>query len=132
LLRYLIVADVGKALHYRSARAQLEGGAVMGIGIALCEELCYNDGQLLNADAFQYRLPAIREVPENLQVIMVENGDGPGPFGSKAIAQVSIGCVTPAICNAVCDAIGVRLTASPFTSEKVLSALGALTNKEVK
>ncbi len=126
LLRYMTLADAGKVLHYRSAKGQLEGGAVMGMGIALCEELLYEDGQLLNADPFQYRLPLLREVPRDTRVLMVENGDGPGPFGSKAIAQVSISCVSPAVCNALYDALGVRLTSTPFTPEKVLRALGLL------
>ena len=61
--QYAIMADAGKVLHYNSARGQLEGGAVMGFGIALFEELRYEDGQVQNADAFQYRLPLMKDVP---------------------------------------------------------------------
>lgn len=124
VLKYAILADAGTVLHYPSARGQLEGGAVMGFGIALGEELVYEDGQVLNADAFQYRLPLNPDMPPVFATLMLERGDGPGPFGSKGIAQTSIPCVAPAIGNAIADAIGVTLTATPFTAERVLRALG--------
>ncbi len=126
VLQYSLVADAGKALHYLSAQSQVEGGAVMGFGIALFEELLYRDGQLQNADAFQYRLPLMRDIPESFHSFILENGDGPGPFGSKGIAQTSIPCAAPAIANAVYDATGARLQSTPFTPEKILRALGKL------
>lgn len=124
VLRYSLVGDAGKALHYLSAKRQIEGGAIMGFGISLFEELSYEDGQLQNADAFQYRLPLMADLPESFHSSLVENGDGPGPFGSKGIAQTSIGCVAPAIGNAIRDAIGVHIRSTPFTPEKILRALG--------
>jgi CO/xanthine dehydrogenase Mo-binding subunit len=126
ILQYAAVADAGTIMHYRSAKAQIEGGAVMGFGAALSEQIVYEEGQLLNADAFQYRLPLMSDVPENFQVLLLENGDGPGPFGAKGVAQVSIPCVAPAVCNAIYDAVGVRLTSIPFTPESILRALGTL------
>ncbi|HLY65099.1 MAG TPA: hypothetical protein VKU60_06175, partial [Chloroflexota bacterium] len=66
------------------------------------------------------------EVPRDFQVVFEEKGDGPGPFGSKAVAQVSISTLSPAICNAICDATGARLRSTPFTPEKVLRAMGVL------
>jgi CO/xanthine dehydrogenase Mo-binding subunit len=125
VLKYAAIADAGKALHYPSAQGQVQGGAVMGFGIALLEELRYEDGQLLNGDAFQYRLPLMRDIPQEFHVSIVENRDGPGPFGSKGMAQTSISCVAPAICNAIFDATGVRLRTTPFGPEKLLRALGA-------
>ncbi|MBM2809320.1 MAG: aldehyde oxidase [Chloroflexi bacterium] len=123
VLRYAIAADAGRALHRNSAKGQIEGGAVMGFGLALFEEVAYDEGQLLNADAFQYRLPLMRDIPNILSSSMVENGDGPGPFGAKGLAQVGIPGPAPAIGNAIYDAIGVRLRSTPFTPEKVLRAL---------
>jgi len=130
LLQFTTVADAGKVLHYPSARGQIDGGAVMGLGQCLYEELLYQEGQLQNADAFQYRLPLMTDFPQSLRSIILENGDGPGPFGSKAIAQVSIPCVAPAIGNAICDAIGVRLRSIPFSPEKILRGLGAVSTDE--
>ncbi|MPZ12986.1 MAG: molybdopterin-dependent oxidoreductase [Chloroflexi bacterium] len=129
VLRYAILAEAGKILHYNSARGQLEGGAVMGFGLALFEELRYEDGQVQNADAFQYRLPLMRDVPPSFQVLITENGDGPGPFGAKGIAQTSIPCVAPAVANAIFDAVGVPVSSTPITPEKVLRALGTLTDR---
>ncbi len=129
VLRYAAVADAGKVLHYTAARGQIEGGAVMGFGAALTEEVVYGEGQLLNGDAFQYRLPQMRDIPEEFSTTMIERGDGPGPFGSKGIAQTSIPCAAPAIANAIFDAVGARLDSTPLSPEKVLRAMNALEPK---
>ena len=126
VLQYVTVADAGKVLHYGSAAGQVVGGAIMGFGLALTEELVHEGGQVQNADAFQYRLPLMLDVPEKFQVDLLEFGGGPGPFGSKGVAQTSIPCVAPAIGNAIYDAIGVQLPTSPFTPDRVLAALGKI------
>ncbi len=126
VLQLSAVADAGKALHYRSSQGQVEGGAIMGLGLGLFEELQYRDGELRNAHPLQYRLALLGDMPEAFRTSIVENGDGPGPFGSKGLAQTSIPCVTPAINNAICDAIGVHLRSAPFAPEKILRALGML------
>ena len=126
VLQFSVVADAGTALHEGSAKAQVDGGAVMGFGHALFEEVVYQDGQLQNGDPFQYRLPLMGDVPELFFSSMMEKGDGPGPFGSKGMSQTSIVTVAPAIGNAICDAIGVRVRSLPITPEKILKALGKL------
>jgi CO/xanthine dehydrogenase Mo-binding subunit len=132
LLQFSIAVDAGKVLHYRSAAGQLESGVIMGIGATLSEELHYEEGQLLNADAFQYRLPQMRDLPETIATVMLENGDGPGPFGSKGIGNAGPPVPSPAVGNAIADAIGVRITSIPFTAEKVLAALGAIEGRGEK
>lgn len=124
--QFSVVADAGKALHYPSAKAQVDGGVVMGFGHALFEEVIYQEGQILNADPFQYRLPVMQEIPESFHSSMLENHDGPGPFGSKGMSQTSIVTVAPAIGNAIYDAVGVRMRSLPITPEKILKALGKL------
>jgi CO/xanthine dehydrogenase Mo-binding subunit len=126
VLQFAVVVDAGRALHYRSAKSQMQGGAIMGVGHALFEEEVYEEGQLLNGDPFQYRLPLMPDIPQAFYALMVENGDGPGPFGSKGMSQTSIVTVAPAIANAICDALGVRVQSLPITPEKVLRALGKL------
>jgi CO/xanthine dehydrogenase Mo-binding subunit len=126
ILRYAVIADAGKAIHYPSAKAQADGGAVMGFGHALFEETIYQDGQFQNGDPFQYRLPLMKDIPENFHSSMLEKGDGPGPFGSKGMAQTSIVTVGPAIGNAIYDALGARVRSLPITPEKILRALGKL------
>ncbi len=126
ILGYAVIADAGKAIHYPSAKAQVDGGAVMGFGHALFEETIYQDGQFQNGDAFQYRLPVMQDIPNNFYSSMLEKGDGPGPFGSKGMAQTSIVTVGPAIGNAVYDALGVRVRSLPITPEKILRAMGKI------
>jgi len=126
VLQFSVVTDAGTALHYPSAKGQMDGGAVMGLGHALFEEVIYQDGQLQNGDPFQYRLPVMRDLPEAFHSSMLEKGDGPGPFGSKGMSQTSIVVVAPAIGNALCDAIGVRISSLPITPEKILQALGKI------
>jgi CO/xanthine dehydrogenase Mo-binding subunit len=126
ILGYSVIADAGKAIHYPSAKAQTDGGAVMGFGHALFEETIYQDGQFQNGDPFQYRLPTMKDIPEDFYSSMLEKGDGPGPFGSKGMAQTSIVTVGPAIGNAVYDALGVRVRSLPITPEKILRAMGKL------
>ena len=126
ILRYSVIADAGKALHYPSAKAQVDGGAVMGFGHALFEETIYEEGQLQNGDAFQYRLPVMKDIPEVFYSSMLEKEDGPGPFGSKGMSQTSIVTVAPAIGNAVYDALGVRVRSLPLTPEKILRVLGKI------
>jgi len=129
VLQFSVVADAGKAIHYPSAKAQVEGGAVMGFGHALFEEVVYQDGQLLNGHPSQYRLPVMADIPEAFHASMLENEDGPGPFGSKGMSQTSIVTVAPAIGNAIYDAIGARVRSLPITPEKVLRALGKIAER---
>jgi CO/xanthine dehydrogenase Mo-binding subunit len=126
ILGYAVIADAGKAIHYPSAKSQVDGGAVMGFGHALFEETVYQDGQFQNGDPFQYRLPVMKDIPVDFYSSMLEKGDGPGPFGSKGMAQTSIVTVAPAIGNAVYDALGVRVRSLPITPEKILRAMGKI------
>jgi CO/xanthine dehydrogenase Mo-binding subunit len=126
ILSYSVIADAGKAIHYPSAKAQADGGAVMGFGHALFEETIYQDGQLQNGDPLQYRLPVMKDIPEEMHSSMLEKGDGPGPFGSKGMAQTSIVTVAPAIGNAIYDALGVRVRSLPISPENILRTMGKI------
>jgi CO/xanthine dehydrogenase Mo-binding subunit len=125
LLRLCGVGDAGKAIHHMSARRQIEGGAVLGIGLSLFEDTIYADGHLQNGHVRSYRLPAIGDMPAEFSSVLIENGDGPGPFGAKGLAQTSLPCIAPAVGAAIRDAIGNYVRSTPFTPEKVLDALDA-------
>ncbi len=125
LHRYISIADVGKAIHPLQCEAQEEGGVMMGIGHTFFEHMVYQDGQLLNPSLIDYRIPAMPDLPEELRSILVENGDGPGPYGSKGIGESGLMPTVPAIANALARAIGVRLTDLPLTPERVRQAIGA-------
>ncbi len=125
VLRYVSVADVGKAINPRECEAQEEGGAMMGIGHTFFEQMVYEGGQLLNPSPIDYRLPVMSDLPDEYRSILVENADGPGPYGAKGIGESGLLPTAPAIANAVARAVGVRIKDLPMTPERVLKAIAA-------
>lgn len=123
LKKFISVADVGKAIHPEHCIAQEEGAAMQGIGHTFFEELIYDNGQLINPNLVDYRVPTFSEVPEEFHTVLVENGDGPGPFGVRGMAEGGILSVAPAVCNAIDRATGVRIRDLPLTPERVWRAL---------
>jgi CO/xanthine dehydrogenase Mo-binding subunit len=125
LRKFISVADVGKAIHPEHCVAQEEGAAMQGIGHTFFEQLIYDNGQLLNPNLVDYRVPTFAEVPEEFHTVLVENGDGPGPFGVRGMAEGGILSVAPSVCNAIDRATGVRIKDLPLTPERVWRALRA-------
>ena len=123
LLKYVSLADVGKAIHPILCEGQDEGGVMNAIGHSLLEEMIYKDGQLLNPNLIDYRVPTFDHLPKGFETILVENQNGPGPFGSKGTGEGGLLPVAPAIGNAVYRATGVRLYDLPLTPERVWYAL---------
>ena len=123
LKKFISVADVGKAIHPEHCIAQEEGAAMQGIGHTFFEQLIYDNGQLLNPNLIDYRIPTFSEVPEEFHAVLVENGDGPGPFGVRGMAEGGILSVAPSVCNAIDRATGVRIRDLPLTPERVWRAL---------
>jgi CO/xanthine dehydrogenase Mo-binding subunit len=121
--RYITVADVGKAINPVQAEGQDEGATVQGLGHTLFESLQYDGGQPLNANLVDYRVPTFTDLPHEFQSALVENGDGPGPYGAKGMGESGIVSVAPAIGNAICRATGVRIYDLPLTPERVWRAL---------
>lgn len=125
VLRYVSVADIGRAINPRECEAQEEGALMMGLGHTFFEQMVYEHGQLLNPSLIDYRIPAMSDLPRESQSILIENGDGPGPYGAKGIGESGLLPTAPAIANAVARATGVRLTDLPLTPERVWRALDA-------
>jgi CO/xanthine dehydrogenase Mo-binding subunit len=123
LHRYISIADVGKAINPLQCEAQEEGGVMMGIGHTFFEQMIYEDGQLLNPSLIDYRIPAMADLPEEFRSILIENGDGPGPFGAKGIGESGLMPTAPAIANALARATGLRLKALPLTPERIRQAM---------
>ncbi|MDP2728312.1 MAG: molybdopterin-dependent oxidoreductase, partial [Dehalococcoidia bacterium] len=122
LTRLACAHDVGKAINPMSVEGQIEGGVVQGIGYALGEEVLWENGDVANATLGDYRTPTSVDVPL-LPVSLVESPDPRGPFGAKGIGEPTIVPTAPAIANAVCNAVGVRIKDLPLTPQKVLSAI---------
>jgi CO/xanthine dehydrogenase Mo-binding subunit len=125
ILQYVSVTDAGKMIHPLHCRGQDEGAAVFGIGLSLGEELVYRDGQLANPNLIDYRIPRFRDIPQSFTTRILEQGGGPGPYGSKGMGEGGILASAPAICNAVYDAVGVRLYEVPLKGERVWRAVNA-------
>jgi CO/xanthine dehydrogenase Mo-binding subunit len=123
ILKYVSLTDAGKMIHPLQCQGQDEGAAIFGIGQALFEDLVYQDGQLVNPNLVDYRLPRFRDLPRSFNTFILEEGGGPGPYGAKGMGEGGILAVAPAVCNAVYDAIGVRIRVVPLNSEKVWRAL---------
>jgi CO/xanthine dehydrogenase Mo-binding subunit len=125
LIKYVSLADVGQAIHPVLCEGQDEGGVMNALGHSLLEEMVYKDGQLLNPNLVDYRVPTFSDLPMGFETILVENHNGPGPFGAKGTGEGGLLPVAPAIGNALYKATGVRLYHLPLTPERVWQALQA-------
>jgi len=122
VLNAYTAADIGKAINPKNVEGQIEGGTVQGIGMALMEEQVIKEGITLNSDLTGYLIPTSIDIPR-FTTRLVENEDSEGPFGAKGIGEPATIATSPAIANAIYDAIGVRIFDLPITPEKILKAL---------
>lgn len=124
VLRHVSVGDAGKMLNPAQVVGQDEGAAVMGVGHAMMEHLILDDaGRVRNLGAVDYRIPTIKDMPDQLVSASIENGDGPGPYGAKGISEGSLLCVVPAVAAAIRDATGAVIHDLPMSPERVWAAL---------
>ena len=123
VLKYVSIADAGKAINPQVCHTQEQGAFLQGLGQALFEETVYENGLMLTPDALTYRLPKISDLPDEQVNILFENGNGAGPYGAKGLGESGLIPVPSAIANAVDDAVGVRVTDLPVTGEKIWRGL---------
>lgn len=117
------VGDVGLAINPALAEGQDIGAATMGMGIGLFEELVYEGSQLMNGSILDYRLPRFSDLPKQVELHLVQNRDGVGPYGAKGGGEASLNSMAANIANAVDRAVGVRIRQAPLTPERVWRAL---------
>jgi CO/xanthine dehydrogenase Mo-binding subunit len=122
VLRYIAAHDVGRAINPLSVEGQISGAVAQGLGMALLEEVVLDEGTNLTAGFFQYLVPTATDVPD-IEVIVLESGEGMGPFGARGIGEPPIGPPLAAVANAIRDAVGARPTTLPITPERVLACL---------
>src|SRR5262249_54026378 len=129
--RLVNVADVGKPVNPKIVDAQLSGGATMQLGFTMFEKMELDAEQVTNASLADYKIPGIRDIPpmEN-EAVPAEQHDG--PFGAKGVGESGTFGVSPAIANAIYDAVGVRLTELPLTAEAVYRAIRRKQNKPLE
>ncbi len=122
VLKIVAAHDVGRAINPMYVEGQIEGGAQMGVGYALTEELQVREGRVLNPTLLDYRMPTALDMPP-IESVIVETADPEGPFGAKGVGEMGGNPTAAAIANAVYNAIGIRLNQLPMTGERVLQAL---------
>lgn len=123
--RYVAIQDVGRALNPALVEGQLFGGAVQSVGWGLFERLSFGeDGTPQSATLMDYVIPRSTQSPD-LQAVLVEVPSRVGPYGAKGVGEPPVVPGAAAIANAVCAAVGARVTSIPITAEKVLEALQA-------
>ena len=124
IVKLILVSDIGRALNPQQVEAQDEGAAVMGLGHSFMEQLLLDDrGRIRNLGALDYRIPTIQDTAESLHSILIENEDGPGPFGAKGAGEGGILAIAAAVGAAVNEAAGIQLRDLPMTPERVWRAV---------
>ncbi|MBI5841224.1 MAG: molybdopterin-dependent oxidoreductase [Chloroflexi bacterium] len=121
--RLVMAVDSGVIINPLTASGQIEGGMTQALGYAVCEEMRYNDkGRAIERDLDRYHIFRADEMPE-LETIFVETFEPSHPFGVKAVAEIPMDGVAPAVGNAILDAVGANVDENPVTPEKVWRAL---------
>lgn len=124
---YRAYQDCGTPINPALAMGQIYGGVMKAIGHSLYEEMIYDDaGRCVNPRFLDYKIPSIREVPEDFRVVLMPVADEIGPFGGKSVSEISLNGAAPAIAIAIHDAVGAWVREWPFTPERVLRAMGKL------
>jgi CO/xanthine dehydrogenase Mo-binding subunit len=126
------VADVGTPINPAIVETQLSGAATMQLGFTMFEKMEFDAGQVTNASLADYKIPGILDIPPDMQNEAVDANQASGPFGAKGVGETGTFSVSPAIANAIEDAVGVRLTGLPLTAEAVYRALRAKDNKPLE
>jgi selenium-dependent xanthine dehydrogenase len=118
VLRVVAAADGGRALNPQAFLGQVEGGIVMGIGTALMEEFVLEDGIPHTRRWRDYRTPLIGDMPE-MDIHLAEHPISTGPYGAKGIGELPSIPTAPAICNAIYNAVGLRVNSLPVKPEEI-------------
>ena len=121
--RIVNVADCGTPINPELVKTQLSGAAIMQLGFTLTEEMMFDNGQLRNPSLADYKIPGIRDIPLKIENEAVDATQHDGPFGAKGVGESATFGLSPAIANAIHDAVGVRLTELPITPERLYRAL---------
>lgn len=122
------VADCGHVVSPKTARSQLIGGAIGGIGMALMEEVVIDHryGRLVNNNFADYHVPVNADIPQ-IEALFVNKPDPYiNPMGAKGMAEIALIGMAPAVANAVYNATGKRVRELPITPDKLVSKDGAM------
>jgi CO/xanthine dehydrogenase Mo-binding subunit len=122
--RMVNVGDVGTPINPKIVETQLSGASIMQLGFTLLEKMQFDErGQLRNASLAEYRIPGFLDIPAVITNEAVVAEQRTGPFGAKGVGETGTFGVSPAIANAVHDAVGVRISSLPLTPEAIFMAM---------
>ncbi|MGN0372700.1 MAG: molybdopterin-dependent oxidoreductase [Enterocloster sp.] len=122
LLKVIAAHDVGRVINPQKIEGQLQGSCSMGQGYALSEQYPCRNGYPVFRQYRELGLPKAEDTPD-YEMILIENPEPTGPFGAKGISEVATVPITPAILNAIYNAVGVRINRIPATPEVILDAI---------
>ncbi|MGM0438301.1 MAG: xanthine dehydrogenase family protein molybdopterin-binding subunit [Bacillota bacterium] len=120
---YVASHDVGQAINPSSVKNQIYGGVQMGVGMALMEEIEYDENGIPENPSFSnYHLVNAPDMPD-VDVILVEEGGDKGPYGAKSIGEIATVPVAAAVVNAVNDALETEFSDLPLTPARIIEGL---------
>ncbi len=127
LVRAVTAHDCGFPINPLLVEGQVDGQVSMALGHAFMEEVLMENGQTLNPNWLEYRMPTIHEmaVSEHIDVI-TEHYKTDAPYRTKEVGEGLVSAILAAIANAIYDAVSVRLHSTPFSPEKILRGLGKI------
>src|SRR5258708_8309564 len=120
ITRLLNVWEIGPPINPKIGESQISGAAMMQLGFTMFEKMHFDGGQVTNASLADYKIPGIHDLPVTFENETIEAYQHNGPFGGKGVGEVATFCVSPAIGNALDDAVGVRLMQLPLNPEAAL------------
>lgn len=126
----MTVADVGFAMNPKAVEGQDLGAATQGLGGALFEELVYDGPQIVNPNAVEYRVPRMKDMARKIHTMIVERGDGVGPYGAKGAGEGALNPMGPAVASAVARATGKWPNRLPLTPERVWRLMNDLADED--
>ena len=125
ILRSVHAADAGRVINPMQCRGQVEGGVAQALGAALYEDVRLDAaGRVVTQTFRNYHIPACADVPVT-EVLFADTYDSLGPLGAKSMSESPFNPVAPALANAIRDATGARLTATPFAPDRIFRSVGA-------
>lgn len=129
VIDFLSVVDCGLPINPALAQVQVEGGIAQGIGLALYEDIQFDErGKMKHDTLMQYKIPSRKDLGNNIKVMFSYSDEPTGPFGAKSIGEVVINTASPAIAEAIYNATNRRLRSLPMTSEKIFWAINSKNN----
>ncbi len=121
IIKMVTAMDAGKAVNPKMCEIQTHGGTIMGLGIAMYEDIVLDQGKVLSNSFTDYKIPTIENTPD-IEAVILENPEFNGPYGIRGVAEQPMIAAGPALANAVRDALNVPVDELPLSPNKIIKA----------